>query len=180
MVNRLKTIQAAGVLLRKHHSRMGYMRLIKLLYIANRQSLQQAGAVIVDDKFVAMEYGPVLSRTLSTIKNSTSDSPEWNRYFAKQGYALEMSLDPGNSKLSRFEIGVLERVADEFSDIDDFELVAHTHQFPEWQKNNPGTSSKPIALDDILEALGLAPAAAEIHENIAREREIARRAETGG
>jgi len=179
-MHHLKTIQAAGVLLAKHQGRMTQLRLLKLLYIANRESLRETGAFIIDDRVVAMEHGPVLSHTYDTIKNQTSDSLEWNRFIRREGFTLEVLQDPGISKLSKFEIELLDRVADDFAAMEEWKVVDHTHKFPEWAKNNPGSSSKAIPFEDILSALGLEASAAEIREHLKLSRELERRAERAG
>lgn len=175
-----KAIQAAALLLGKHHGRMSQLRLLKLLYIANREALRLAGTVVIDDRAVAMQHGPVLSRTYDTMKNETSDATEWNQFIGRDGYTLELQKDPGNSKLSRFEIELLQRIADDHCDIDDWQLVELTHQFPEWIRNNPGESSKAISLDDILDALGLKASSEEIHQHLKLGRELERNAKRAG
>jgi hypothetical protein len=46
-------------------------------------------------------------------------------------------------------------VSARFAQLGDWELVDHTHTFPEWIKNNPGESSRDIDLADILAAVGI-------------------------
>ncbi len=51
-----KTIQAIGVLFRADRvKRMNYMRLLKLLYIADRESLQETGRPITGGAITARE-----------------------------------------------------------------------------------------------------------------------------
>jgi hypothetical protein len=56
----------------------------------------------------------------------------------------------------------LQELAEKYADLDEWDLVRLTHEFPEWQKNNPGTSSRPISLVDMLEAVGQGEAANDI------------------
>ena len=56
-----KSLQAAGCLLELHGDRMEYVRLLKLLYIADREMMAEAGAPITGDRAVAMDHGPVLA-----------------------------------------------------------------------------------------------------------------------
>lgn len=39
---------------------MSYLRMLKLLYLADRESLKETGHTITGDRVVAMEHGPVL------------------------------------------------------------------------------------------------------------------------
>ena len=67
--NITKTIQASAVLLKAdpNHS-MSRLRLLKLLYIADRESLTERARPITGDYPVAMDHGPVLSNTYNLIK----------------------------------------------------------------------------------------------------------------
>ena len=62
--NEVKATQAAARLLRNRGGRMSYMKLIKLLYLADREALSRWGRPITTDKYVSMDKGPVLSRVL--------------------------------------------------------------------------------------------------------------------
>jgi len=152
-----KTIQAAAELLRLERARqMNYMRLLKLLYIADRESLKETGRPITGDRAVAMERGPVLSTVLDLIKGQHIESPTWSKYLRKEGYHLELQEDPGKGGLSRYEIGKLQEISRRYEDCDEWDMVAIAHEFEEWKRNDPGKSSRPIPLDDILSAIGRA------------------------
>ena len=133
---------------------MNYMRLLKLLYIADRESLKETGRPITGDKVVAMKRGPVLSRVLNLIKDKHTQSPYWERYIQKEFYHISLAKDPGVSQLSPFEVETLNRVAEKYVTFDETDMVDETHTFPEWIKNQAGDSSAPIPLEDILEAVG--------------------------
>ena len=63
-----KTIQAIAALLHFHGSKeMSYLRMLKLLYLADRECLQETGRPITGDRVVAMEHGPVLSSVYDLI-----------------------------------------------------------------------------------------------------------------
>lgn len=165
-----RTIQAAAVLLRQEHcEQMGYLRLMKLLYIADRESLKETGRPITGDRAVAMEHGPVLTNVLNIIKDEDSRSSEWRKFFKRENYLIEMVNDPGVGQLSRFAVRKLEEVARRHSQMDVWEIVRLTHEFPEWIKNNPGKSSKEIPLRDILEAVGLSSEADGIINSLQEE-----------
>lgn len=153
--NHKKAIQAIALLLKQKHpiNSENYMRLLKLLYIADRESIKESGEPITSDKYIAMKRGPVLSRMLDLIKQQDYLSPEWDKWIQRNGYEVQLINDPGNSQLCRYEINKLIEVWDRFEDKDEWEMVEITHTFPEWIKNNPGDSSKPIPLEDLLEAV---------------------------
>src|SRR5438105_515531 len=98
-----KTMQAVGVLLDYQRSRrMSYMRLLKLLYIADREALAETGHTITGDQAVAMKRGPVLSRTHDLIRGESSQSGEWEKYIHRDCFEVELLENPGRGDLSRF------------------------------------------------------------------------------
>ena len=101
-----------------------------------------------------MERGPVLSYLLDLIKDTAFDSIEWGKFIERDNYNIRLIKEPGNSELCRYEINKLQEIWDRYRSNDEWDLVQKTHEFPEWVKNNPGTSSKSISLSDILEAVG--------------------------
>ena len=152
----IKIAQAAGVLLKAEPTkRMGRLRLLKLLYIADRESLVERARPITGDKPVAMDHGPVLSQTYNLIKGRDFASPEWDKYLRTEGRDVELIEDPGVGKLTRYEITKLQEVSARFTESDDWTVAEITHAFPEWAKNRPEAgSAKPIPLDDLLDATG--------------------------
>jgi uncharacterized phage-associated protein len=152
-----KIVEAAATLLRTEAGRrMSYLRLLKLLYIADRESLRETGRPIVGTRPVAMAQGPVLSEVYDLIKGEHSDEPVWFEFIRKDGYEVELGKDPGVLKLSRYEIGVLTRTAEENSNTDDWELVQKTHTFEEWRRNYQDGTSTTIPFKDIIQAVGRA------------------------
>ena len=150
-----KTMQAIASLLHFHNTQeMSYLRLLKLLYIADRESLKETGQPITGDHVVAMEHGPVLSSVFNLIKGEHSDWGHWSRFLQRSGYRLKLILDPGNGKLSKYEIAKLREITRIYDDKNEWEMIYIVHEFPEWKRNDPGKSSKPIPLEHVLEAIG--------------------------
>jgi uncharacterized phage-associated protein len=153
--NFTKALQAVATFLRRENRQcMPYMRALKLLYIADREALRETGRTITGDKAVAMKHGPVLSRLYDLIKGENILAPQWGQHIERNGYSISLAEDPGNGSLTRYDIEKLEEIRARYREMSDFEIVDETHGFPEWIKNNPGESSKPIPLEDILEAVG--------------------------
>jgi len=161
-----KTMQAIATLLRFHGTKeMGYLRLLKLLYIADRESLKETGRPITGDHIVAMEHGPVLSGVLDLIKGEHRAWKAWSEHFKKNGYRIEVTNDPGIGKLSKYELGKLREITEQYADKNEWDMVEIVHKFEEWKKNDPGKSSKPIPLEHILEAVGRADDTAAIEQD---------------
>ncbi len=62
--NERKATQAAAHLLKLRGGEMSFMKLINLLYLADRSALLQWVRPITTDSYVSMDRGPVLSRVL--------------------------------------------------------------------------------------------------------------------
>ncbi|MDP2983144.1 MAG: Panacea domain-containing protein [Candidatus Latescibacter sp.] len=170
-----KAIQAVAYLLRREPSReMNYMRLLKILYIADRESIKLTGRPITGDRVIAMKQGPVLGNILDLIKGIHLRSPEWSMFIQRDEYKIRLIAETGLPNLSRFDILTLERVAEEHRSLDEWDLVEFTHNFPEWRKNDPGDSKmKKIPFPDIFEALGRTTDP-EIEEEAMEDRAFAR------
>ena len=152
-----KTMQAIAAFLHFHGTKeMSYLRLLKLLYIPDRESLKETGRPITGDRIVAMEHGPVLSGVYDLVKGEHTAWPVWSKFFKKNGYRIELINDPGNGKLSKYEIGKLRALTEKYAEENEWDLIEIVHQFDEWKRNAPGKSSKPIPLEHILEAVGRA------------------------
>ena len=181
-----KTAQAAAWLLQRHGGRLTRGRLLKLLYLADRQSLIDTGRPVTGDYMVSMDQGPVLSITYDLIKGKY-DEPEaravWARYVETVPHTMQVRAThsvpmPARERfvydnLSRYEMKVLEQVDEVYGALAWKDLSALTHQLPEWQ--DPHGSSWPIDPEDILAAGGVSP---ERVMSIAQEAEESRRLRT--
>ncbi len=136
---------------------MSRMRLLKMLYMGDRILLQTIGCTITRDTVYAMDNGPVLERAYDLIKGKDPALPLWGKYIQNEGSQdLILTKEPGVGCLSEFEVDTLQKIADDFWEVDDFGVADYTHDFPEWIKNRPAKGSrKAISLDDMLEALGI-------------------------
>jgi uncharacterized phage-associated protein len=165
--NFLKTAQAAGILIKAEPGRrISPVRLLKLLYMADRELLQERGRPIPGDRPIAMDHGPVPGRTYDIVKGTDYCSPTWDKYFRTAGRRdIELNLDPGVGRLTRREILSLREVSDRCGSMDDWALAELTHGFAEWQKNRPAEhAAREIPVQDLLEAVGLAPYHEELRE----------------
>ena len=74
--NEAKAAQAAARLLKKRGGKMAYMKLIKLLYLVDREALRRWGRPVTTDRYVSMDHGPVLSSTLDLINHGPEPGME--------------------------------------------------------------------------------------------------------
>jgi uncharacterized phage-associated protein len=165
-----KTLQAAGVLLNLDGCRMDRIRLLKLLYITDRELLVQAGRPLTGDVAVAMNYGPVLSRVYDLIRGVAGRTEDWSKFIESVNYSVMLRADPGRGKLSKRELEKLAEVTERYRNLDEFELSELTHGFGEWDKHHKPDTSTPIPWEDMLHAQGKP----EIVEIIERDEEAHR------
>lgn len=151
-----KTAQAASYLLSRNNGAMNYMALIKLLYLADRQSLIETGAPITGDRLVVMPFGPVLSSTLNSINMGEplgGSRSDWYQYISEpDGYTVKAKTTGEFETLSPYEKRVLDGIYAEFGKMDRWALVEYTHKLPEW--SDPNGSSFPIDVEVILRSAG--------------------------
>lgn len=156
-----KTLQAAALVLRLHHGRIDRLRLLKILYVADRELLVEAGRPLTGDRVVAMKKGPVLSTVYDLIKGKggVAGAYAWDRAFARDGY--EVVLNPavwvGDGELTGEEEDKLRKLTERFHDMDSEDLSELTHTFREWLETfdtSRPSSSYPIEWESVIRAQG--------------------------
>ena len=150
--NEGKAAEAALYLLSLNDGKLAYMKLIKLLYIADRISLSKYHASITTSSYYSMKLGPVTSEILDRIKHPSDYARDsyWNRAIRTEGYNVIQQKEFVPWFLSENEMETLEAVDRKYKNGDQYALSEITHSFAEWR--NPGDSSIPITIDDILSA----------------------------
>jgi len=150
-----KATAAAAVFLAEHGNRMPYMKLVKLLYIAERECLRKRGRPVFGDEYFALPRGMVVSRVLDLIKREGDPLVEtsgiWSGHITKQGYNVTLAAPPDLGCLSDSEMDTIREIAGVFRTLDQWQLGDFTHALPEYR--DPGSSSLQISPDDILRAL---------------------------
>src|SRR5437762_12295497 len=105
--NERKATQSAARLLELRGGRMSYLKLIKLLYLADRQALLRWGRPITTDRYFAMERGPGLSRVLDLATDGEEPGAPciWASYISgPANFGAQLRIDAGRDYLSDAEI----------------------------------------------------------------------------
>ncbi len=177
MFNERKVAQMAAFLLRKQNDRMPHLKLMKLLYLADRESMGRFGAPISGDRIVAMPHGPVLSMTLNLMDGDVESAPGgWDGLISdKENHELSLKhaiTRDDLDELSQADIDVLEAVWAQFGHMDKWTIRDYTHDHcPEW--TDPNGSSNPISYESVFRALGQpAEVAMELSARIESERTL--------
>ncbi|MFM8333249.1 MAG: Panacea domain-containing protein [Candidatus Methylumidiphilus sp.] len=160
MFSEQRVAQMAAYLLHKAGGRMEYIKVLKLLYLADRTAMGRWGESISGDHFVSMPHGPVLSQTYDLIKfgSGSPSAMNWD-YWIKDEDKYEISLrqTPCDrellDELSDAELEILDGVFDKFGAMSWREIVNYTHDHcAEWE--DPRGSSFPISPEAVFRALG--------------------------
>lgn len=147
-----KALQAAAILLDLDGGRMERIRLLKLLYIADRELLAETGRPLTGDQAVAMPHGPVLSHVFDLIRGQSARAGEWGRFIRSENHSVVLRGDPGRGDLSRLEVEKLAELTDRYRAFGEWQLSEATHEFEEWRRNHVEGASTPIPWRDALEA----------------------------
>lgn len=164
-----KVAQMAAYFLQKRGGRMAYIKLMKLLYLADRESMDRYSAPISHDSHVSMAQGPVLSTTLNLITGQI-ESPAWRSWVTSEAkFEVSLSRELNDlellDELSDADLEIMDHVWEQFGRMKRWELVDYTHEhLPEWV--DPGRSSTPINPRAVFKALGKDEQQAEL---LARE-----------
>ena len=157
MFNIEKLIQACNYLIKKNNAPLNYTKLIKMLYLADKESLKGSLQTITGDTYVSMDNGPVLSKLYDLIKGRHRNEKAqnlWDSRFILNNYDLVAATEriPQN-ELSAFEIQILDQIHSQFKDYDVWEMINYVHNnCPEWK--NPEGSAIAIQPQEILESIG--------------------------
>ena len=170
-----KAAQVSAYFARFDGGSINVLKLVKLIYLADRRFLEKYDSAILNDRFVSMDHGPVNSITLNYINGCQDQREEWDRYIAdRAGHEIalanpKMDIDDLD-ELSKAELGVLEEIAKKFSGWDGYRVRDYTHAHcPEWE--DPDGSSKPLPYERVLKHLGK-KRFGDIAEKIEEERQL--------
>lgn len=150
-----KTVQAAAYLLRELGGPVSRIKLMKLLYYADRDHFLAQGRPITGDEQWALPHGPVPSRALNLL-NGECREEEQDLVFAHisaHDRHFELHHDPGMSMLEESDRKILDAVLAEHGRKHPMQLRAETHELPEYREARADcaeNSAAPIPYELIL------------------------------
>ena len=171
--NELLAAQIAAFFAHKQGGEIPVLKLIKLIYLADRESMTITGYPITNDRFVSMPHGPVNSLTLNYV-DGNCESAAWSSLISSKanhsvGLAKPISRNDLD-ELSDADIDVLETVWGKFGGMDKWQIRNWTHEYcPEWE--DPQGSCTPIPHERVLRFLGI-ESASELAAEITSQRQV--------
>ena len=157
--NARKAAQAAAYLVRLSGGRMDLWRMLKLLYLSDRESLIKCGTPITADHLSAMPFGPTPSQIYDNTKvdrNPLGKDAVWREFLTEnepgQNEIKLVNADFPTEQLSQFEREIIEQTFKRFGGMSMPALSRYLHGLPEYE--DPKGSSLPIDPEDILRHAG--------------------------
>lgn len=149
-----KILQEIVYLLSLNDNRMNLLKLMKELYLIDRESIDERDTSISGDLFFSMPHGPVLSQTLNLLNDL--DNNNWGDYLqavpARYYPDIIVREDINFDRLSVKDKQYIKKVSDKFKNYSPKELEDYTHTLSEWV--DPQGSSRKIRYKDVMLALG--------------------------
>ncbi|NGO88695.1 DUF4065 domain-containing protein [Halomonas sp. 141] len=165
MLNEEKVAQIAAYFTWRRGGQMSYLKLMKLMYLADRASMEKYDEPLSHDAWFSMDKGPVLSSVLELMQGG-SRTGEWEKWIAEGSVRHEVALAQSDctreafDELSDADIELLDSVWNDYGSMTRWQLVDFTHEYcSEWV--DPNKSARPIPPQDVYKALGKTPEEAE-------------------
>ena len=132
-----KTTQAASLLLELNDGKMNYMKLIKLLYNADREALKRWSKPITYDDYYSLPRGQVVSNTMDRIRHIALFFPKsfFKNHIQTCGLNAVLRKDTDLDSLSFSEIELLKELDQQYKDKSPFDMEKEHHNpdlFPEY------------------------------------------------
>jgi uncharacterized phage-associated protein len=142
------------------------LKLVKIIYFADKRHLIFGGRTITGDTYMAMKYGPVGSMVLNVLDRNVerleSEQLQYiDRYIQQGARKYSYKCTENNmvyDQLSESDKKTLTKIGEKFNIMDGQELVKLTHKYPEWSnfeevlRKEPNTC-KQIALVDLFSSI---------------------------
>ena len=178
MYSEKKAAQVAAFLLFRAGGVLEILKLMKLMYLAERESFAAYGEPMIGDCLYSMEYGPVLSSTLDHMNNFVESGPGgWESWISDRedhyvGLRENGDPVPRLTQLSDADVEILGEIWAKYGHYTGTQLRNLTHKIcAEWE--DPESSSLPIPYTRVLRCVGFEPeVAAELNQRIKDQRRL--------
>lgn len=149
-----RAIQAMAYIARRLKA-VEKVKLMKLMYLADKLHFLDHGYPITGDRQCAMRWGPVPSNCLSTINGDYwPDASAVFQYLHVADNNVTVHTDPGTGLLSPEELCTLDKVITKHGSKNRWQLVGETHNLPEYKDAYVDATSAPIPYESILRHSG--------------------------
>jgi uncharacterized phage-associated protein len=155
-----KATEVACLFLEKAGGRMNIMKLVKLIYLLDRMSLDRRGIPVVGGDYLSMRNGPVTSELLDIVNAGRlfgEQDTRWEQCISdRHNHDVQLEQMPPREHVSDVEVELTNEIWTEHGGKDQWQLAEWCHAHcPEWTPVTRGCA--PIAVERIAIALGKAP-----------------------
>lgn len=137
-INYKKIIQVINFFAKKEEGKIDKLKLLKLIWLADRYHLRKYGRSITNDQYWAMSFGPVASNTKDLINKNILDETEKkyrDRYLKILGNKIESIERCNLDFFSKSDIEAMKEIYETYGKYKNSKLVDLSHEFPEWKKH---------------------------------------------
>jgi len=153
--NELKARAVAARFLTLAGGRINILKLVKLIYLVDRESTKRRNIPVVGGLYVSMKYGPLTSELLDKI-NGEETRGDWSLHISDRNnheVALEKEVGDLSDQLSDSEESLVDQLFEQTKDMSQWELSHWCHRnCSEW--NPVETGMEPINPSAFLRAIG--------------------------
>jgi uncharacterized phage-associated protein len=155
--NLSKATEAACLFLERGGGEMHIMKLVKLMYLLDRLSLDRRSTPVCGGDYLSMRNGPVTSEVLDLVnagRLAGERDQRWEQCISdRTNHQVKLEQMPARENLSEAEVSLLDELWAEHGRKDQWQLVEWCHSHcKEWTPVANGCA--PIAVEQVGFALG--------------------------
>lgn len=145
-----KATQSVARVIQKSGGPIDYLRIAKLVYLSDRESILTRGLPIVGGHYYSMRKGPTIGEVMNFVNRQ--NAPQWKQTISPRfGNEVRLQGTPDFGALSQSELNILDSVVKLHAQRTTDELVVWCHKnCPEYEDVKSGR--KPIEVEAILQA----------------------------
>lgn len=133
--NAQKAAQVVLWLLHKHGGRMDRLKMVKLVFLADREHLLKFGRPIVGGEYWNMPLGPVSGELLDHVKGGLNDG--LMPFEVAIPCHIEARAGVDEDELSESDMDILTEINNKYGNYSSSKLSDMTHQMSLWKDNAP-------------------------------------------
>ncbi|MCX7011799.1 MAG: Panacea domain-containing protein [Candidatus Sumerlaeota bacterium] len=152
-----KATEAACQFLRRAGGTMSVLKLVKMVYLLDRLSIQRRGIPVVGGTYFSLRNGPMTSEVLDLINAGRlwgAEEGQWEELISdRQGHLVSLRGAAPREHLSDSEVALIEEVHSEHGAKDQWALCDWCHEHcEEWSPLEDGRDL--ISIERIAQAVG--------------------------
>jgi uncharacterized phage-associated protein len=170
-----KAAQEAAFFADKAGGEIEKLKLIKLIYLAERESMRVRARPMIYDEMYSLEHGPICSNALNGI-NGKIDKSIWSKWVKvlSNNKTVRLQRLASRSKLDHLsdsDIEIMQRIWDKFGQMTSAQIRKWTHDHcPEYTEIDSGRL--PISYAEVFRSVGHEDDAAELAQKVSQYRRV--------